>query len=67
MLSDPKVEKYVDGIALHWYIDPFVDIEGGLDKVNEEFPDKFLLYSEACNGERDSAQVRNQRNFNFEG
>ncbi len=42
--------KYVDGIAVHWYTDRWFPFPEALDIVHEEYPDKFILYSEACTG-----------------
>lgn len=50
ILEDVDANKYVDGTAVHWYEDnktgPYV-----LSELNDLFPDKFLLYTEACGGE----------------
>jgi glucosylceramidase len=43
--------KYVDGIAVHWYTDRWFPLPDALDTVHEEYPDKFILYTEACTGE----------------
>ena len=37
------------GIAVHWYMDPFVPVSF-LDDAHEMFPDIFILPSEACTG-----------------
>jgi hypothetical protein len=41
----------VDGIAVHWYTDRWFPLPDALDTVHEEYPDKFILYTEACTGE----------------
>ena len=46
MFSDPEVTKYVSGIGIHWYIDQFSPLVA-LDYTHEEFPDKFILATEA--------------------
>ena len=51
ILSDPLAYLYIDGTAVHWYLDD-VDPPSALDTAHEQFPDKFILYSEACNGEK---------------
>ena len=49
VFADERAMKYVSGIGVHWYAD-----DGGLafalDQCHEEFPDKFILYTESCNG-----------------
>ncbi len=49
IMNDPTARKYVSGVALHWYMDNFVPTSL-LDATNKEFPDLFLLGSEACAG-----------------
>lgn len=50
--NDPDVLKYAWGIGFHWY----EDWSGGeqmfsnLEKVQEAFPGKALLFTEGCNG-----------------
>jgi O-glycosyl hydrolase len=46
-LGDPDANKVVDGIALHWYGDGNT-LPSLLTEIHEKFPDKFLLYTEAC-------------------
>jgi glucosylceramidase len=41
---------YVDGVAMHWYADSVADLPHALDMLHEDFPEKFILYSEACEG-----------------
>lgn len=50
MLEDPDCAKYVDGTAVHWYSDEWVG-PSVLDETYGLFPDKFLLYTEACEGQ----------------
>ncbi|XP_075534862.1 lysosomal acid glucosylceramidase-like [Dermacentor variabilis] len=49
VLGDPEAAKYVQGVAVHWYMDSFVGPRV-LDKVHDSFPDKFILGTEACTG-----------------
>ena len=47
ILNDPEAEKYVSGMAVHWYswwLGP-----ENLERTSKTFPDKFLLATEACN------------------
>jgi glucosylceramidase len=52
VFQDERALKYVSGIGIHWYVDDFFPFPSALDQAHEEFPDKFLLYTEACNGDR---------------
>merc|ERR1719285_1333709 len=49
IMEDTKAAQYVDGWAVHWYTD-FLGGAGFLDEVNHQYPEKFLLYTEACTG-----------------
>ena len=42
----------MDGVAVHWYMDDILGIPDApaLEQTHDEFPDKFILYSEACTG-----------------
>ncbi|KAK7070253.1 hypothetical protein SK128_023713 [Halocaridina rubra] len=51
MMEDPDCEKYIDGTAVHWYED-FTTGPSVLDETQALFPNKFLLYSEGCEGWR---------------
>jgi hypothetical protein len=46
VLGDPLVRKLVSGIALHWYFDEDNNLHK-LPDIHNEFPDKFLLYTES--------------------
>ncbi|KAK7115929.1 lysosomal acid glucosylceramidase-like [Littorina saxatilis] len=46
VLSDPEAAKYVSGIGIHWYVDQFSPLLA-LDLTHQEFPDKFILATEA--------------------
>ncbi|KAM7286292.1 lysosomal acid glucosylceramidase-like [Ixodes scapularis] len=58
VLGDADAAKYVQGVAVHWYADEFVG-PGVLDKTHDNFPDKFILATEACKGDKpwDKAHV----------
>ena len=43
-------EKFVSGIAVHWYWDSFIPASV-LDMTHSHFPEKFMLITEACEGE----------------
>lgn len=50
ILSDQKASKYVWGIGFHWYEKWHGDeIPDNVRRVQEAFPDKALLLTEACN------------------
>ena len=49
IMEDADAAKYVDGWAVHWYVD-FLGGPGVLDSVHEKYPEKFILFSEACTG-----------------
>ncbi len=50
VLNDPDADKYVSGVAMHWYLDELFPLPGAMDVVHNNFPDKFILYTEACTG-----------------
>ncbi|GAB6027780.1 hypothetical protein CHUAL_002015 [Chamberlinius hualienensis] len=47
--NDSNARNYVDGIAVHWYLDWLVSAVA-LDKTHELFPNTFILATEACEG-----------------
>ncbi|XP_037509141.1 lysosomal acid glucosylceramidase-like [Rhipicephalus sanguineus] len=49
VLSDDEAAKYVHGVGVHWYKNKFIG-PSVLDDVRENFPDKFILATEACTG-----------------
>ncbi|XP_069181036.1 lysosomal acid glucosylceramidase-like isoform X3 [Procambarus clarkii] len=49
MLADPECAKYIDGTAVHWYSDNIISPEI-LDKIHALSPERFILYTEACQG-----------------
>lgn len=54
VLQDPRAFEYVDGIALHWYADD-LEFAQTMTQFHKDYPSKFMLYSEACNGFGDTA------------
>ncbi|GLH08417.1 Glucosylceramidase, partial [Gryllus bimaculatus] len=48
-LNDSLTNSYVSGIAVHWYKDSNTSPEL-LTQTHDLFPDKFVLYTEACDG-----------------
>uniref|UniRef100_A0A914E5G8 Glucosylceramidase n=1 Tax=Acrobeloides nanus TaxID=290746 RepID=A0A914E5G8_9BILA len=48
VFNDTDSSKYIDGCAIHWYNDDATRPES-LTTTHEKHPDKFLLYTEACN------------------
>ncbi len=49
VISDPDAGKYVAGIAVHWYGN-FYTPPDNLDVTHNEFPNHFILATEACDG-----------------
>ena len=49
VMADSKAAEYVDGWAVHWYTD-FLGLPGVLDYVHNQYPDKFIMFTEACTG-----------------
>jgi len=49
MLEDPDSNKYIDGIAVHWYDDDVLP-PSILNDTHYVDPTKFMLYTEACEG-----------------
>lgn len=49
MFRNKVAKKYVSGIALHWYWDTSIPAFV-LDDTHDNFPEKFLLMTEACEG-----------------
>ena len=45
MLLDPEANKYIWGIASHWYVSEQFE---NLSIVHEMFPDKHLVFTEGC-------------------
>ncbi len=54
VLNDPSAAKYVWGVGFHWYVrDNFSNVK----LVNEAFPNKKLLFTEACNYPFDLSKI----------
>jgi len=51
VLAHPEANKYVAGIAVHWYGD-IVSSPGILTTTHEMFPDRFIFGTEACEGDK---------------
>jgi glucosylceramidase len=58
-MKDPKLRKYVSGFAVHWYWDslPFSRMSF-LDDAHNQFPDKYIFYSEASIGKYVNRKIR---------
>ncbi|XP_071785392.1 lysosomal acid glucosylceramidase-like [Asterias amurensis] len=48
--QDEEAAKYLSGMAVHWYMSKNDDTYDILTKTHQEFPDKFIIASEACEG-----------------
>lgn len=51
VLNDSEAAKYVAGVAVHWYTDATTEASR-LDETHDAFPNKFILASEACMGDK---------------
>nr|CAD7448937.1 unnamed protein product [Timema bartmani] len=51
VMSDEKAAAYIDGVAVHWYWDGLFPASL-LDYTHDSHPDKFLLATEACVGDK---------------
>ncbi|XP_063843985.1 putative glucosylceramidase 3 [Scylla paramamosain] len=49
ILEDPESNQFVDGVAIHWYDDDNTGPEV-MSELHSLFEDKFLLYTESCDG-----------------
>ncbi|XP_076767222.1 lysosomal acid glucosylceramidase-like isoform X2 [Xylocopa sonorina] len=49
MFVDERARNYTSGIAVHWYGDRFAP-PTVLTETHNDFPDKFILLTEACTG-----------------
>nr|CAD7200238.1 unnamed protein product [Timema douglasi] len=47
IFQNETANKVTSGVAIHWYLDT-LSSANKLDTAHEAFPDKFLLYTEAC-------------------
>ncbi|XP_061872264.1 lysosomal acid glucosylceramidase [Colius striatus] len=50
VLGNATAAPYVAGIGVHWYLDSIVPPGSSLEATYKLFPDRFLLYTEACSG-----------------
>ncbi|GMS97781.1 hypothetical protein PENTCL1PPCAC_19956, partial [Pristionchus entomophagus] len=57
MFADPAARTLIDGISVHWYEDDFKSAEL-LTTTHSDFPEKFILASEASNGFMDPHNIR---------
>lgn len=48
-MSDEQSAKYVDGVAVHWYLDFIVPVKV-LNDVHKDFGDKIIINTEASQG-----------------
>ncbi|KAK5974806.1 Glucosylceramidase, partial [Trichostrongylus colubriformis] len=49
IFNDSEAAKYVDGVAIHWYLDGLIPASV-LTTTHNRHPDKFILATEACAG-----------------
>ncbi|KAK5985803.1 Glucosylceramidase [Trichostrongylus colubriformis] len=49
IFNDNEAAKYVDGVAVHWYLDGLIPASV-LTTTHNRHPDKFILATEACAG-----------------
>ncbi|KAI5635679.1 glycosyl hydrolase family 30 TIM-barrel domain-containing protein [Phthorimaea operculella] len=49
MAARPEALQYMDGIAVHFYYDT-ISPAALLDAASQDFPGKFIIYTEACTG-----------------
>ncbi|XP_043935243.1 lysosomal acid glucosylceramidase [Protopterus annectens] len=50
VLSDMKAARYINGIAVHWYMDEFAPAGITLSTTHKLFPEYYLFATEACTG-----------------
>jgi glucosylceramidase len=50
LMSDEQCAKYIDGVAVHWYLDFIVPVKV-LDEVHKDFGNKIIMNTEASQGE----------------
>lgn len=50
LLMDEKSGQYIAGVGVHWYQDD-VTHATVLDQMHNDFPEKFIMMTEASNGE----------------
>ncbi|XP_068226099.1 lysosomal acid glucosylceramidase-like [Palaemon carinicauda] len=49
VLNDATAAQYVDGIAVHWYVDKLMSPDR-LTNTHDKFPNHFIFATEACEG-----------------
>lgn len=49
--THPGSKQYVDGHAVHWYWDKYAGANR-LDQTHEKYPDKLIIATEACSGDK---------------
>uniref|UniRef100_A0AC35UCB4 Glucosylceramidase n=1 Tax=Rhabditophanes sp. KR3021 TaxID=114890 RepID=A0AC35UCB4_9BILA len=49
VLEDSEMDKYVDGVGVHWYMDNIFPASN-LEETYKKHPTKFVLGTEACTG-----------------
>ncbi|KAL7024080.1 hypothetical protein ACKWTF_012898 [Chironomus riparius] len=49
--GSPNSTEFLDGVAVHWYADKVTSADY-LDQTAEQFPNKFIIASEASSGDR---------------
>lgn len=50
VLGDIKAGRYINGVALHWYMDSLVPAEISLEPTHHLYPEYYLFGTEACAG-----------------
>ncbi len=66
IISDGEMKRMVGGVAVHWYSGDHFE---ALQMIRDSFPDKLLVFSEACveySLFRDDNQLRNARMYAHE-
>ena len=48
ILGDPQTQKYVYGVAVHWYASTFKVYEEVFERVNQKFPEFAIIHTEGC-------------------
>ncbi|XP_072376443.1 putative glucosylceramidase 3 [Diabrotica undecimpunctata] len=56
IMAEPENREFIDGIAIHWYFDNETNAYM-LNEINEEYPEKYMLYTEACLGVEEEFNV----------
>ncbi|NXT18202.1 GLCM Glucosylceramidase, partial [Syrrhaptes paradoxus] len=50
VLGNSSAARFVAGVGVHWYLDGAIPAGCSLGATHRLFPDRFLLYTEACSG-----------------